>query len=190
MIALTTQRHVSILTADDHLLVVRAIPTVGEGCRRPVRTALAKGCESFHSIGERNTLKKLSKRPPIRISVEPDKIQVLSEGIHDPLDKGNESTEKLGLVENDDVEANNVFCNESIEVSNGNTWGPLTVMGCDFIATIPRVVCVLDDKHRRSECSIARNQTQNTGGFARKHGSDENVEGHLRPKGSQQVNGL
>jgi hypothetical protein len=180
VVALTTQSDVSLVAADEYLLVVRSIPTVCEGGRSPVRTATTEGRETLHVVCERNAVEKLSKGPAIRVAIESHEIEMLSMRIDDPFDKRHEALEKLGFVNNQNGKARPILQPKVVEVAYSDTRGPLSVVRRNLVAAVSRIVCMLDDKNRSVEGRIPRNETQNPTGLARKHRTHEDGQGHLR----------
>jgi hypothetical protein len=148
VVALTTEGHIAIVTADNHLLVVRSRTTVGEGGRTSIRAATTVGRKTLHTVRQRDALEKLSKRPAIGVSVQSDEIEVLSVGVHDPLHERDEPLEKLGFVHDDNGKASQVVGVNVVQVAHTDTRCVLSVVGRNLIALIPDVVCVLDDKDR------------------------------------------
>jgi hypothetical protein len=123
MIALTTQGHIPLLTADDHLLVVGSVATIGEGGRRSIGTSATEGRETFHMVRQRDAVEKLSERSAIGVSVETDEIEMLPQGIDDPFHKRHKSTKKVGLVHDQDIVANEVLGNQVIKALDRETGG-------------------------------------------------------------------
>jgi hypothetical protein len=159
VVALSTEGEVSFVTADNHLLVVGSIATIGEGGRRSIGTSMAEGRETFHAVGEGNALEQLSEGSTIRVSVQTYEREVLSKGVDDPFDKRHEACEKLSLIDEDDVVSNDVLGNQVMEVANCDTGGIPPVVGRNVVATIADIVGVLDDENIRAQGRIARHKT-------------------------------
>jgi hypothetical protein len=87
----------------------------------------------------------------------------------------------LGFVEDDNCEPQDVFVAHVVQRLNALARDTALVMRNDVIFdSIPAVVCVLEDKDSLSNARVPRHDAEDARGLARKHGTQNNVERHLR----------
>ena len=166
-IATPTKCFVNIGSSHDHLLVLGPTTTVGKETWCPIGTVSTKGCDAFHSVGQRNTLQQLSKRTTVGVTIQTYQEQTASILIHYSFRKVHQPREEVGFVHNDDPIVIQPHLIQTLDTNTG--YSSLVVRNHIVFVSVSDVTRMFYNQHAHSQTSISRNNTQNAGGFSRKH---------------------
>ncbi len=105
---------------------------------------MAKSSEFLNSICKRNALQNLPKRSTIAITVQSNQIDMLVQMVNRMRYESNESSEKLGFFDNNNlVFANSFLYRRRMEIPHRHTAAALIVMGHNISSSVTNVACML-----------------------------------------------
>jgi hypothetical protein len=154
-----------------------------------IGTPVAKRSHFLNGVGKRNALKQLSEWTTVGITIESNQVEILVQRIDQELTEGNKTLEKLRFVDDDHLESNKILHHQIVERSHGNAGSPLASVCDNLVATVSNVVGMLNHQDWSVDRRIPRDDVNNPTRLPRKHGTQNQMKGHLRTTSEIPVNG-
>ena len=73
----------------------------------------------LHSVSQWNTVEYITKRPAFRISIQPNQVDLLLQGVYDMLAEPNQTREKLSLIDYNHICVGQNIVGNVVKISNG-----------------------------------------------------------------------
>ena len=168
---------------------MRSLPPVCEDPRSSVPTPMAESCNSFDPIGKWNALQKFSKRHAIAVPIQPHQKEALSHFVYNAPNKRNQPSEKMCFVHDDDIKFADLTVLHLVQRRNPNARSsPIVVCDDIVFVAVPNITRMFDNENAATDADVARDDAENTRGFARKHRANDEVERHLRETRASYLN--